>query len=132
MSPRRILILSGPTREYIDPVRYLSNASSGRQGILLASEALARGHLVDLVQGPVPLEPPEGVRVHPVVSAKEMHARCLALYPSCDVLIGAAAVSDYRPAEVSRSKHKRLAGAREEFDCVLKRRLLLALRGLRA
>ena len=107
MTPLRALILSGPTREYIDPVRYLSNASSGRQGIELTNEALSRGHRVDLVQGPVSHIPPKEARVHPVVSAEEMLSRARQLHPDCDVLIGAAAVSDFRPARQQQRKWKR-------------------------
>ena len=102
--PLHILILSGPTREHLDPVRYLSNASSGRQGFALAAEALRRGHTVDLVQGPVDLSPPPGARVTNVVSARDMLDAALRLHPRCDVLIGAAAVSDYRPAATSERK----------------------------
>ncbi len=104
---RRFLILSGPTREYLDPVRYLSNASSGRQGVALAEEALRRGHDVDLVQGPVGVDPPRTARVFPVVSTEEMRARALEFHPLCDVVIGAAAVTDYRPAKPLQSKRKR-------------------------
>ena len=111
MARRRILILAGPTREYIDPVRYLSNASSGRQGIALAEEALGRGHQVALILGPVEMEPPSGVRTISVVSADEMLERSLELHPTCDVLISAAAVSDYRPSHFADRKHKRESGA---------------------
>ena len=111
MSPRRrLLILSGPTREYLDPVRYLSNASSGKQGIALAAEALARGHEVDLVQGPVHVSPPPECRTFSVVSTQEMLERARELHPACDALIGAAAVCDYRPDTSLDHKRKRHEG----------------------
>jgi len=105
----RVLILSGPTREYLDPVRYISNASSGRQGAALAREALARGHDVEIVQGPAEVQAPNGARVIDVVSAADMLQQALARHPFCDVLIGAAAVGDFRPCEFSTSKHRRTA-----------------------
>ncbi len=114
---RRILILSGPTREYLDPVRYLTNASSGRQGMALAEEALSRGHAVDLVQGPSPLPAPAGSRLHAVVSSEEMLRTALEFHPDCDVLIGAAAVCDYRPVAPLDRKRKR-AGGRWTLDLV--------------
>lgn len=93
----RILITAGPTREYLDDVRFLSNASSGRMGYALAEAAVARGHHVVLVSGPVTLAPPEGCDFHPVETSEEMHQACLATFPDCDGAIGAAAVCDYRP-----------------------------------
>lgn len=109
MSPARLrfLILSGPTREYIDPVRYISNASSGRQGAAIAAAALAGGHEVDLVQGPVSVEPPRGAHLFPVESALEMLEAARKRHPFCDVFVAAAAVSDFRPRERLRAKHKK-------------------------
>ncbi len=104
---RRVLITAGPTREPLDPVRFISNASSGRQGVALAEEALARGYAVDLVYGPMEASPPNGARAVPVTTAAEMMAACRNLHPTCDVLIGAAAVSDFRPRASSARKHKR-------------------------
>ncbi|MFP6737895.1 MAG: phosphopantothenoylcysteine decarboxylase [Planctomycetota bacterium] len=103
----RCLILAGPTREYIDPVRYISNASSGLQGIALAEEALERGYKVELVLGPVEYDPPGGAEVINVLSAAEMLAAATERHPGCSILIGAAAVSDFRPAVYNTSKHKR-------------------------
>ena len=100
----RILITSGPTRQYIDPVRYLSNASSGRMGRTLAEAALAAGHDVVVVSGPVAIEYPAAVEVLPVVSTEEMLATCRQVFPACDGLIGVAAPSDYRPVKVADSK----------------------------
>jgi phosphopantothenoylcysteine decarboxylase / phosphopantothenate---cysteine ligase len=100
----RILLTAGPTREYLDDVRFLSNASSGRMGHALAEAALARGHQVVLVSGPVTLVPPPGCEFSPVETSKEMHEKCLALFPACDGVIGAAAVCDYRPRERATGK----------------------------
>lgn len=106
-APLRILITSGPTREPLDPVRYLSNASSGRMGAALASEALSRGHLVEMVSGPVEIPPPQGISLYEVTTCLEMLDVCRRLHPSCDVLIGAAAVCDYRPVEALNLKKHR-------------------------
>lgn len=95
----RILITAGPTREYLDDVRFLSNASSGKMGYALAEAAAAAGHEVDLVSGPVGLAPPAGCEFHAVETTGEMHETCRRLFPSCDGAIGAAAVCDYRPRE---------------------------------
>ena len=93
----RILITAGPTREYLDDVRYLSNASSGQMGYALAEAALHAGHEVVLVSGPVALTPPVGCEVYHVESSQEMLDVCMRLFPECDGAIGAAAVCDYRP-----------------------------------
>src|SRR5262245_58324814 len=93
----RILITAGPTREYLDDVRFLSNASSGRMGYALAETALARGHQVVLISGPVTLPAPTECEFLPVETSEEMHEACLAHFPGCDGAIGAAAVCDYRP-----------------------------------
>lgn len=107
----RCLITAGPTREYLDPVRYFSNGSSGKMGYALATAARARGWAVDLVSGPVALPPPDGVALHRVVSAEEMFRRTEALFGRCDVLILCAAVADYRPVRMEREKIKK-SGAR--------------------
>src|ERR1700754_3446315 len=83
----RILITAGPTREYLDDVRFLSNASSGRMGYALAEAALAAGHQVVLVTGPVTLTPPAGCEVHHVETSEEMRDACLAVWPRCDGVI---------------------------------------------
>ncbi|MCA9117862.1 MAG: phosphopantothenoylcysteine decarboxylase [Planctomycetaceae bacterium] len=93
----RILMTAGPTREYLDDVRYLSNASSGRMGYALAAAARQAGHEVELVSGPVELPVPEGCRRHNVETTAEMRDACMALFPECDGVIAAAAVCDYRP-----------------------------------
>jgi Phosphopantothenoylcysteine synthetase/decarboxylase len=99
-----ILITSGPTRQYLDPVRYLTNASSGRMGQALAVAALELGHAVTVVSGPVGLEYPAGASVRPVVSTEELLAACQELFPDCDGVIGAAAPCDYRPLRVEEHK----------------------------
>jgi phosphopantothenoylcysteine decarboxylase/phosphopantothenate--cysteine ligase len=93
----RILITAGPTREYLDDVRYLSNASSGRMGYAIAEAVLAAGHQAVLVSGPVMLTPPHGSEVHPVETTAELHDVCNRLFQDCDGAIATAAVCDYRP-----------------------------------
>ena len=93
----RILITAGPTREYIDDVRFLSNASSGRMGYALAAAALRAGHAVELVTGPVDLDPPAGCRVHRIETTDQLRESCVRLFPECDGVIATAAVCDYRP-----------------------------------
>lgn len=108
MVGRRVVVTAGPTREFFDPVRFLSNPSSGKMGYSLAAAAWAAGADVTLVSGPVHLPPPHGVRVHRVVSAQEMHDAVMG-HP-CDVLIMAAAVADYTPNERLEHKRKKDAG----------------------
>jgi phosphopantothenoylcysteine decarboxylase/phosphopantothenate--cysteine ligase len=100
----RILITSGPTRQFIDPVRYLTNASSGRMGKALAEAALALGHDVVVVSGPVEVEYPAGAAILPVVSTEEMMTAAANAFETCDGLIGAAAPCDYRPMRVESHK----------------------------
>ena len=88
----RILITSGPTRQYLDPVRYLTNASSGRMGRAWAEAALALGHDVVLVSGPVEVEYPAAAQIVRVVSTEEMLAACQREFPRCHGLIGGGAV----------------------------------------
>jgi len=106
----RILITSGPTRQYLDPVRYLTNASSGRMGAALAAAVLEAGHEAVVVSGPVDVEYPPGADVTPVVSTEEMLEVCLKLFPSCDGLIAAAAPCDYRPIVVASQKIRKTGG----------------------
>lgn len=100
----RILITSGPTRQYLDPVRYLTNASSGRMGKALVEAALALGHDVVVISGPVEIEYPAAARVVSVVSTEDMLAAAAREFESCDGLIGAAAPCDYRPVRVEDHK----------------------------
>ncbi|MEO0437228.1 MAG: bifunctional phosphopantothenoylcysteine decarboxylase/phosphopantothenate--cysteine ligase CoaBC [Pseudomonadota bacterium] len=104
---KRVLLTAGPTREPLDPVRYLSNHSSGRMGYALARAALEAGAAVELVTGPTNLTPPDRANVHAVTTAQEMLDACLALKASCDLFIACAAVADYRPASVSNQKIKK-------------------------
>lgn len=100
----KILITSGPTRQYIDPVRYLTNASSGRMGAALATAALELGHEVVIVSGPVEVDYPPGATVVPITSTEELMEVAREQFASCDGLIGAAAPCDYRPERVSDQK----------------------------
>jgi len=100
----RCLITAGPTREFLDPVRFLSNPSSGKMGFALAEAALERGWTVDLVAGPVALTEPDGAILYPVETAEEMFHQVDALFDVCDILIMTAAVSDFRPRQ--RLPHK--------------------------
>ena len=100
----RILITSGPTRQYLDPVRYLTNASSGRMGRALAEAALAAGHEVVVVSGPVAVDYPLRAKVLPVTSTEELLETCQREFPLCDGVIGAAAPCDYRPIHVASKK----------------------------
>lgn len=99
-----ILITSGPTRQYLDPVRYLTNASSGRMGSALADAALNLGHDVTVVSGPVNIEYPSHARVIQVVSTEEMLVAARLAFADCDGLIGAAAPCDYCPQRVASEK----------------------------
>jgi phosphopantothenoylcysteine decarboxylase/phosphopantothenate--cysteine ligase len=100
----RILITSGPTRQYLDPVRYLTNASSGRMGRALAEAAIEFGHEVVVVSGPVTVNYPADAKVQNIVSTEELLAVCRELFPTCDGVIGAAAPCDYRPVRVEERK----------------------------
>lgn len=103
----RILITSGPTRQYLDPVRYLSNASSGTMGKCLAEAALHFGHEVVVVSGPVRVTYPEQAEVIDVVTTQEMKEAAVAQFGRCDGLIGAAAPCDYQPVQVADHKIKK-------------------------
>lgn len=103
----RVLVSAGPTYEDIDPVRFIGNRSSGRMGFAIADAAAAAGAEVTLISGPVSLGTPGGVVRRDVRSAREMREAVLAAAPECDVFISAAAVGDYRPAQVSSSKLKK-------------------------
>lgn len=100
----KILITSGPTRQYLDPVRYLTNASSGRMGAALAAACLAQGHQVVIVSGPVAVSYPAAATVIPVVSTDEMLRVAQEQFADCDGAIGAAAPCDYQPQQVAAHK----------------------------
>jgi len=108
----RFLITAGPTREYLDPVRYLSNGSTGRMGAALAEAAQAEGHHVTLVLGPVETEPPAAGELVRVTSACEMFDAVAERFDACDAFLAAAAVADYRPADPSPKKIKKGEGGR--------------------
>ncbi len=100
----KILITSGATRQYLDPVRYLTNASSGRMGRALAEAAIGLGHQVVVVSGPVEVEYPADAEVISVVSTEDLLKQCAETFPQCDGLIAAAAPCDYRPRRVEPHK----------------------------
>jgi phosphopantothenoylcysteine decarboxylase/phosphopantothenate--cysteine ligase len=106
-----LLITAGPTQEPLDPVRFLSNRSSGRMGYALAAEAQARGARVIRVSGPVALAPPEGSEVLRVTTAAEMRQAVLEQLQHATIVISAAAVADYRPSHAHAGKIKKQAGA---------------------
>jgi len=106
---KHIVITAGPTREKIDPVRYISNYSSGKMGYALAEVAIKMGATVTLISGPVKLNPPYGAKVIPVESTEEMYQAVINLYDNADIVIKAAAVSDYRPMETLPNKMKKKA-----------------------
>ena len=108
-----VLVTAGPTREPLDPVRYLSNRSSGKMGYAMAEAAAARGARVILVSGPTALSPPQGVDVIHVETAQQMHDAVLAKLTAATVVIKAAAVADYRPKQVAARKIKKDEAVRE-------------------
>ncbi|NCB30509.1 MAG: bifunctional phosphopantothenoylcysteine decarboxylase/phosphopantothenate--cysteine ligase CoaBC [Clostridia bacterium] len=110
---KRILISAGPTQEYIDPVRYITNRSSGKMGYAIARAAAARGAQVVLVSGPVTLPAPAGVKVVPVVSSADMFEAVNDSFDSCDALVMAAAPADFTPATVSTRKIKKQGSGME-------------------
>ena len=103
----KILISAGPTREKIDPVRYISNYSSGKMGYALVEAAVKEGHTVILVSGPVSLVPPKSVKTVQVESAAEMAREVRRFAKSADLIIMAAAVADYAPANFAKNKIKK-------------------------
>jgi len=103
----RFLITAGGTREYLDPVRYITNASSGRMGYALAAAAIKAGHAVTLISAPTSLIPPTGAEVIWVVSAEDMFVAVKKHFKACDCLIMAAAVSDYTPVNTAKVKRKK-------------------------
>ena len=110
LSGKSVLITAGPTREKIDPVRFLTNHSTGKMGYAIAGEAVKMGARVILVSGPVNLEPPMGAEVIKVESAEEMYQAALEHFDDADVMIGTAAVADYRPKYIYEEKMKKKEG----------------------
>lgn len=107
MAGKKVLITAGPTQEKIDPVRYITNHSTGKMGYALAENAMWRGAEVTLVTGPTAIEPPMFVNVVPVISAEDMAGEVIARAPEQDIIIKAAAVADYRPVNPSDEKIKK-------------------------
>jgi len=107
LSGKRVVVTAGPTREAMDPVRFISNHSSGKMGVAIAAAAWRRGADVDLVAGPMSIAPPTGVRVHHVESTEDMAQAVGRLLPASDVLVMAAAPADFRPAHVAEQKIKK-------------------------
>ena len=103
----RFLITAGPTREPIDPVRYLSNRSSGKMGYAIAEAAIEGGHEVILISGPVNVDRPRGAAVIPISTSDEMFRAVHQQVRNCDVLVMCAAVADYKSAKISKSKIKK-------------------------
>ena len=110
LTGRKVLVTAGPTQEAIDPVRYITNHSSGKMGYALAKAAMLRGAQVTLVSGPCAIEPPPFVKLVPVVTAKEMFDAVTSVSFEQDIIIKAAAVADYRPANVFDDKVKKQEG----------------------
>ena len=110
LAGKKVLVTAGPTREAIDPVRYITNHSTGKMGYAIARAAARRGAEVTLVSGPVDLKAPLGVRLVPVISAKDMLEAVTSVSAEQDAIIKAAAVADYRPAVVGAEKTKKSDG----------------------
>ena len=121
---KKILVTAGPTQEAIDPVRYITNHSSGKMGYAIAKTAMLRGADVTLVSGCTAIEPPMFVNLAPVVTAKDMYEAVTSVSDEQDIIIKAAAVADYRPAKVSDEKVKKSEGQMsielERTDDILK------------
>ena len=121
---KKILVTAGPTQEAIDPVRYITNHSSGKMGYAIAREAMLRGAEVTLVSGPCAIEPPPFVKLIPVVTAKDMFEAVTPVSGSQDIIIKAAAVADYRPVRTAEEKIKKYDGEMnielERTDDILK------------
>ncbi len=110
MRHERIIVTAGPNAEPIDPVRFITNRSTGKMGFAMAKVAWRRGAEVTLVSGPTSLDPPRGVRFHSVRTALEMQKAILEAYPTATMIVSAAAVADYRPAHVAPQKIKKMGG----------------------
>ncbi len=122
----RFLITAGPTQEPIDPVRYISNRSSGKMGYAIAEAAIEAGHEVVLISGPVNVDRPRGVAVIPVSTSDEMFDAVRRHTSSCDILVMSAAVADYKPVKVSKNKIKK-RGENISIELVPTRDILGAL-----
>jgi len=118
---RKIVITAGPTREYIDPVRYISNDSSGRMGFAIAAAAARLGMDAMLIAGPVSIETPKSVRRMNVISAKEMLSAVTKHAAKSDLIIMCAAVADFSPEKISRKKIKKEDGGSSKITLKLKK-----------
>ena len=107
----RLVVTAGPTREAIDPVRFLSNRSSGKMGYAIAEAALAKKHDVTLISGPASIMPPRGAKNVSITTSDELRTAVLRAVRTCDVLVMCAAVSDYKPAASSARKMKKRKAA---------------------
>ncbi len=125
----RCLVTAGPTREFFDPVRYISNPSSGKMGFAIAAAARKIGWQVDLVAGPVSLPTPEGCLRHDVVTGEDMYGKVSELFPSCTVLIMTAAVCDFRPKVFFPKKQKKSAGGSMTVEFEYTRDILKTISG---
>jgi phosphopantothenoylcysteine decarboxylase/phosphopantothenate--cysteine ligase len=103
----RFVVTAGPTREAIDPVRFISNRSSGKMGYAIAEAAITAGHSVTLISGPATVAPPDGAQFISIVTSDELHDAVQRAVRECDVLVMCAAVSDYKPARVEPRKMKK-------------------------
>jgi phosphopantothenoylcysteine decarboxylase/phosphopantothenate--cysteine ligase len=110
LAGRRVLVTAGPTHEPIDPVRFLGNRSSGKMGVAIATEALARGAHVTLILGPGTVAPPVGVETVHIQTAEDLRREVLACAENADVVVMAAAVADFRPKAVAETKLKKDQG----------------------
>ncbi len=126
LAGRRVVITAGPTREHLDPVRFISNPSTGRMGFALAAAARDRGARVTLVAGPTELSPPAGVEVVRITSADELLAAALPAAKAADAFLSVAAVADQRPAKRAAQKAKKREGA-ERLELVRTPDVLLAV-----
>ena len=131
----RLVVTAGPTREAIDPVRFISNRSSGKMGYAIAEAALAKKHDVTLISGPATIAPPRGAKNVSVITSDELHDAVHRAIRGCDVLVMCAAVADYKPAAVSARKMEkrktsfalRLVPARDILASLPKRRRYLVV-----
>ncbi len=131
LAGKTVLVTAGPTREPIDPVRYITNRSSGKMGYAMAGAAVAQGAKTILISGPVALDAPRGVEVHRVETAEDMFAATHANLEDVDIFIAAAAVADYRPATLSEQKIKKKDEAMQ-LDLVRSRDILASVAALDA
>ena len=130
LAGRHIVITAGPTREAIDPVRYISNHSSGKQGYALALAGIEAGARVTLISGPTNITPPDRATVIAVQSADEMLAAVMSSISDCDIFIGVAAVADYKPASVERQKIKKSSGNAMELYLIQNQDILKTVANL--